>query len=157
LWFGKISYKSGKFGPRDVEHSKAVERCPGVKSRALFRGLEKFPSKICWKSTLLPYHICSTREANLPQCSSSPRPTLRTIFVWRSLQIMLYPRATGPSAFPSKRHWICGHHADTALSIGTDFPLNSVDIVGLAQVAQLVEHVTENHGVGGSIPPLGTI
>jgi hypothetical protein len=28
---------------------------------------------------------------------------------------------------------------------------------GDAQVAQLVEHVTENHGVGGSIPPLGTI
>ena len=27
---------------------------------------------------------------------------------------------------------------------------------GYAQVAQLVEHVTENHGVGGSIPPLGT-
>jgi hypothetical protein len=27
---------------------------------------------------------------------------------------------------------------------------------GKAQVAQLVEHVTENHGVGGSIPPLGT-
>ena len=26
-----------------------------------------------------------------------------------------------------------------------------------AKVAQLVEHVTENHGVGGSIPPLGTI
>ncbi len=26
----------------------------------------------------------------------------------------------------------------------------------IAQVAQLVEHVTENHGVGGSIPPLGT-
>ena len=26
-----------------------------------------------------------------------------------------------------------------------------------AQVAQLVEHVTENHGVGGSIPSLGTI
>ena len=28
---------------------------------------------------------------------------------------------------------------------------------GGAQVAQLVEHVTENHGVGGSIPPLGTV
>ena len=26
----------------------------------------------------------------------------------------------------------------------------------VAQVAQLVEHMTENHGVGGSIPPLGT-
>jgi hypothetical protein len=26
-----------------------------------------------------------------------------------------------------------------------------------AQVAQLVEHVTENHGVGGSTPSLGTI
>jgi hypothetical protein len=26
-----------------------------------------------------------------------------------------------------------------------------------AQVAQLVEHCTENAGVGGSIPPLGTI
>ena len=25
------------------------------------------------------------------------------------------------------------------------------------QVAQLVEHVTENHGVDGSIPPLATI
>jgi hypothetical protein len=25
-----------------------------------------------------------------------------------------------------------------------------------AQVAQLVEHCTENAGVGGSIPPLGT-
>jgi hypothetical protein len=24
----------------------------------------------------------------------------------------------------------------------------------LGQVAQLVEHMTENHGVGGSIPPL---
>ena len=30
------------------------------------------------------------------------------------------------------------------------------DIFGEAQVAQLVEHVTENHGVGGSIPSLGT-
>ncbi|MEA2984581.1 MAG: hypothetical protein QOD94_835, partial [Alphaproteobacteria bacterium] len=26
----------------------------------------------------------------------------------------------------------------------------------IAQVAQLVVHVTEYHGVGGSIPPLGT-
>ncbi len=26
----------------------------------------------------------------------------------------------------------------------------------LAEVAQVVEHVTENHGVGGSTPPLGT-
>src|SRR5712672_645115 len=29
--------------------------------------------------------------------------------------------------------------------------------VGSAQVAQLVEHATENRSVGGSIPPLGTI
>jgi hypothetical protein len=28
--------------------------------------------------------------------------------------------------------------------------------VGCAQVAQLVEHATENRSVGGSIPPLGT-
>jgi hypothetical protein len=28
---------------------------------------------------------------------------------------------------------------------------------GNAQVAQLVEHATENRSVGGSIPPLGTI
>jgi hypothetical protein len=27
----------------------------------------------------------------------------------------------------------------------------------VAQVAQLVEHATENRSVGGSIPPLGTI
>jgi hypothetical protein len=31
-----------------------------------------------------------------------------------------------------------------------------VSTAPVAQVAQLVEHVTENHGVGGSIPPLGT-
>jgi hypothetical protein len=31
-----------------------------------------------------------------------------------------------------------------------------VSMAPAAQVAQLVEHVTENHGVGGSIPPLGT-
>jgi hypothetical protein len=35
------------------------------------------------------------------------------------------------------------------------FHLVSMRLAG-AQVAQLVEHVTENHGVGGSIPPLGT-
>jgi hypothetical protein len=29
--------------------------------------------------------------------------------------------------------------------------------MGSAQVAQLVEHATENRSVGGSIPPLGTI
>ena len=29
-------------------------------------------------------------------------------------------------------------------------------ITSSAEVAQLVEHVTENHGVGGSIPSLGT-
>ena len=34
-------------------------------------------------------------------------------------------------------------------------PLRSV--FGNAQVAQLVEHATENRSVGGSIPPLGTI
>ena len=35
-------------------------------------------------------------------------------------------------------------------------PLPPVPAEPGAQVAQLVEHVTENHGVGGSIPPLGT-
>jgi hypothetical protein len=37
-------------------------------------------------------------------------------------------------------------------------PISPVTLLnsGGAQVAQLVEHVTENHGVGGSIPPLGT-
>jgi hypothetical protein len=30
-------------------------------------------------------------------------------------------------------------------------------VCGNAQVAQLVEHATENRSVGGSIPPLGTI
>ena len=34
------------------------------------------------------------------------------------------------------------------------FPL-SAEQLG-AWVAQLVEHMTENHGVGGSIPPPGT-
>jgi hypothetical protein len=41
---------------------------------------------------------------------------------------------------------------------GRQFDTRTVNkIHKFAQVAQLVEHVTENHGVGGSIPPLGTI
>ena len=35
------------------------------------------------------------------------------------------------------------------------FPASRAD--ANAQVAQLVEHATENRSVGGSIPPLGTI
>src|SRR5712692_8579890 len=42
-------------------------------------------------------------------------------------------------------------------SIRRRSPLASGSPAAGAQVAQLVEHVTENHGVGGSIPPLGTI
>ena len=33
----------------------------------------------------------------------------------------------------------------------------SVVVGPYAEVAQLVEHVPEEHSVGGSIPPLGTI
>ena len=36
-------------------------------------------------------------------------------------------------------------------------PLPTPRGLGNAQVAQLVEHATENRSVGGSIPPLGTI
>jgi hypothetical protein len=36
-------------------------------------------------------------------------------------------------------------------------PLPAETRLGRAQVAQLVEHATENRSVGGSIPPLGTI
>jgi hypothetical protein len=35
-------------------------------------------------------------------------------------------------------------------------PLPAETRLGRAQVAQLVEHATENRSVGGSIPPLGT-
>ena len=35
-------------------------------------------------------------------------------------------------------------------------PLPGPPWSGSAQVAQLVEHATENRSVGGSIPPLGT-
>ena len=35
--------------------------------------------------------------------------------------------------------------------------IRCVSTASAAQVAQLVEHATENRSVGGSIPPLGTI
>ena len=35
-----------------------------------------------------------------------------------------------------------------------EYPIKCSDYIIDGQVAQLVEHVTENHGVGGSIPPL---
>jgi hypothetical protein len=45
----------------------------------------------------------------------------------------------------------------TALSQGPDQRVPLSERAKWAQVAQLVEHCTENAGVGGSIPPLGTI
>jgi hypothetical protein len=47
--------------------------------------------------------------------------------------------------------WTLRHPATITATFRPASPLR-----GRAQVAQLVEHVTENHGVGGSIPPLGT-
>ncbi len=59
-----------------------------------------------------------------------------------------------PRARPRRR----GPGAGTGLDSIPDISYKRPSVYGtLAQVAQLVEHVTENHGVGGSIPPLGTI
>jgi hypothetical protein len=54
---------------------------------------------------------------------------------------------SAPSVGPSRRWTI-----EAALLYNPGTSLNS----GSAQVAQLVEHATENRSVGGSIPPLGT-
>ena len=42
------------------------------------------------------------------------------------------------------------------MSLASALPCTRHPKRGYAQVAQLVEHATENRGVGGSIPPLGT-
>ncbi len=46
----------------------------------------------------------------------------------------------------------------TKRSTDHDRPADISSLAGgkVAQVAQVVEHMTENHGVGGSTPPLGT-
>jgi hypothetical protein len=59
---------------------------------------------------------------------------------------MVAPRVAGDEA------WWTG---PSGLTINR--PLRVLLRSGSAQVAQLVEHATENRSVGGSIPPLGTI
>ena len=49
-------------------------------------------------------------------------------------------------------HRTFGGPFDSAVSTAYTLPLARETHIG--QVAQLVEHVTENHGVGGSIPSL---
>jgi hypothetical protein len=51
----------------------------------------------------------------------------------------------------SKRHGL-----KTFLDKLTSAFYKPVSVRTIAQVAQLVEHATENRSVGGSIPPLGT-
>ena len=68
---------------------------------------------------------------------------------WRGLS---HPRPSGRSRQGGQR-WRRG--LGSALPRAGKGP-QAVSPKQWAQVAQLVEHVTENHGVGGSIPPLGT-
>ena len=61
-----------------------------------------------------------------------------------------FPGGEGPTASPA------GKRLTSAARRAKLSPLGAARLP-CAQVAQLVEHVTENHGVGGSIPSLGTI
>ena len=54
------------------------------------------------------------------------------------------------NALAASEAWWTGH-------AGLTINRRSRPAPGSAQVAQLVEHATENRSVGGSIPPLGTI
>ena len=49
---------------------------------------------------------------------------------------------------------IIAKHKDGSNPLGTDHPHSMSNLI--ASVAQLVEHVPEEHGVGGSIPSRGT-
>jgi hypothetical protein len=67
-------------------------------------------------------------------------------------------RIRSPESFslqPSRRcHGEAGQAANSLLYPAASEAHGGADV---AQVAQLVEHATENRSVGGSIPPLGTI
>jgi hypothetical protein len=66
-----------------------------------------------------------------------PRPT----------KLVAAPARWPPAILDSRK----STHYNTPLS-----PARATGRAASAQVAQLVEHCTENAGVGGSIPPLGT-
>ena len=55
------------------------------------------------------------------------------------------------------RFWAVAGRVDRTSEPDYKPALPSPPWAGSAQVAQLVEHATENRSVGGSIPPLGTI
>src|SRR5262249_16062952 len=79
------------------------------------------------------------------RCSSpEPQP-----FVWSAFSLICHKAGQGRSTSLKSR--------DPRRGKPTQGSSLSPDIPGNAQVGQLVEHMTENHGVGGSIPPLGTI
>jgi hypothetical protein len=49
-------------------------------------------------------------------------------------------------------HWICGHEWLQR----TGYFRQAIDLLGKAAIAQLVEHIIRNDGVGGSNPSCGT-
>ena len=79
-----------------------------------------------------------------------PRGYLGEIVAPRTGSIASEPAALRQSTDPIRRF------NELARSAPKDCGRAVDTITGRAEVAQLVEHVTENHGVGGSIPPLGT-
>ena len=108
-------------------------------------------------------HGRAMSTSNLPKARQG-LPSLRQA-CQRRVQALLQPGLPGPrpvelarrflsSAGPARRRKRRGRAGQRRLSasIGARLRLRRN-----AQVAQLVEHVTENHGVGGSIPSLGTI
>ena len=73
-------------------------------------------------------------------------------------EIAGYQVSASHAAGPVDRSSYCAPPALDNPPLGAYKPQNfdGLETLG-AQVAQLVEHATENRSVGGSIPPLGTI
>src|SRR5216683_78510 len=71
---------------------------------------------------------------------------------WGKLSPHEQPNSRRRAQRSRRRSWV-----DTAVRPDYKPALPGHGLSGNAQVAQLVEHATENRSVGGSIPPLGTI
>jgi hypothetical protein len=129
----------------------------------MFRNVQSLP---CWpgepppaRSPSVNRFACNRATANLRRLQAeNPRIVL---FKFAKPALFEAPKSKHANSHPlavvnlSSEPWFAATAAGQSERRSSITPGTSLNSGG-AQVAQLVEHVTENHGVGGSIPPLGT-
>ena len=148
-------------GRREAHHAsapRAISNCANTSTSPADR-----VSTICSWSTgracgtsIAPIAICPVAAACAPTSSTARRPRCRRPIASRSANWRCGPRTSHPGG-ARFRAWRADRRVLAVDSQDGFVYKRAVSLTRRAQVAQLVEHATENRSVAGSIPALGTI